>query len=139
MTNTHEDIFDYPMSDEFVSQTRPIPYRTGFRARQYRGKLLPKKANQLNDHDFRRYIQNGCRFPDPEQDLRDEIAQAQESAYVQQLQIQKQQEAIRVLQQQVQQLRSLLSVRPGQTSAEAPSAGGTETYSVRGLDVAKRD
>ena len=132
------DLYDYSMSDTFVSETRQVPYRTGFRTRQYRGRLPIKKANELNDHDLRRYNQNGCRFPDPEQDLRDEIAQARESAYIVQQQIQAQQEAIRVLQQQVQRLSSLLSVRPGQTSAEAPTAGGTKPYSVRGLDVTKR-
>lgn len=30
----HDDIFDDPMGDTFVSETRPLPYRRGFPSRR---------------------------------------------------------------------------------------------------------
>ncbi|NOT95736.1 MAG: hypothetical protein HOP00_05460 [Nitrospira sp.] len=133
-----KDAYDYSMSDTFVSETRRIPYRTGFRARQYRGRLPIKKVNALNDHDFRRYCQNGCRFPDPEQDLRDQLAEQRELIRVQALHIKQNQDALRVQALQLQELRSLLPLKHPQASARTSSGGGSGSHSVRGLDVPRR-
>lgn len=58
-----DDIFDYPMSDTFVSETRPRPYRVGFHSRShYRGDDY-KYINALPEHKFRAYIRNDCRLP----------------------------------------------------------------------------
>ena len=133
-----EDMFDYPMSDDFVSETRLVPYRTGFRTRQCRGKLPLEKVNALSDRDFKRYIQNGCRFPDPEQDRRDQLAKLREVIRVQALQLKQLQEADRRIQFQIEQLRSLLPLQHQQTPAHASGAGSSVANPGRGLDVPKR-
>lgn len=135
--NDPEDAFDYSMSNDFVSGTRQVPYRTGFRSRHCRGKLPLSTANRLSDRDFKRYIQNGCRFPDPEQDLRDLLAEQREASRVQALQIKQLQEADRRKQLQLERLLSLLP-KAMQTSVSGFSTEGAGVNSVRGLDVAKR-
>ena len=132
-----DDIFDYSMSDDFISETRRVPYRTGFRSRRCKGRLPLSAANKLSDRDFRRYIASGCQFPDPEQDLRDQLAEQQRSVRVLQLQFQRNQEALRAQALQIEQLRSLLQ-KTLQVSAPTSSTGGWGAQSVRGLDVAKR-
>lgn len=125
------------MSDAFVSGTRRAPYRTGFRARQLRGNLPIAIANKLNDRDFTRYRQNGYRFPDPEQDLRDQLAEQREAIRVQALQVNQLQEAARRNQLQLERLLSLLP-KAMQASVSSSSAEGAGVNSLRGLDVARR-
>ncbi|MCS6285203.1 MAG: hypothetical protein H8K08_07220 [Nitrospira sp.] len=137
MTNVPEDVFDYSMSDDFVSETRRVPYRTGFRSRQCKGKLPLSAANKLSDRDFKRYIQNGCQFPDREQSLRDLLAGQREAGRVQALQIKQLQEADRRMQLQIDQLRALLP-KTLQAPVQDSNADGTGAQSVRGLDVTKR-
>lgn len=133
-----EDIFDYTMGDQFISETRPRPYRTGFRPLRHPSRPSLAYINSLPDHEFLRYIQNGCRFPDQEQDLRDRIAKIQDVARAQQRQLQQAQDALRVQAAQLQELRLLLPLKRPSTSVQAPSGGAPESHSVRGLDVAKR-
>ena len=132
-----DDIFDYSMSDDFISGTRRVPYRTGRRARQCKGKLPLAEVNRLHDRDFKRYIQKGCRFPDPEQDLRDQLAEQREASCEQSRQTKQLQDAVHRTQLQIDQLRSLLS-KALQTSVSDLSTEGAGAHSVRGLDVAKR-
>lgn len=137
MEDGADDIFDYPMADGFVSETRRVPYRTGFRSRQCKGRLSIAAANKLSDRDFKRYIQKGCRFPDPEQDLRDQLAEQREASCEQSRQTKQLQDAVHRTQLQIDQLRSLLS-KALQTSVSDLSTEGAGAHSVRGLDVAKR-
>jgi len=58
-----DDIFDYPMGDIFVSETRPRPYRTGFHSRQHPRGADFKYINALPEREFKAYIRNGCRLP----------------------------------------------------------------------------
>lgn len=135
--NNPEDVFDYSMSDDFVSGTRRVPYRTGFQSRHCRGKLPIAMANRLSDRDFKRYIENGCRFPDPEQDLREQLAEQRKSVRVLQLQFQQTHETLRVQALQIEQLRSLLP-KVLQASASGSTVSGAGAQSVRGLNVPKR-
>ncbi len=59
-----EDAFDYPMSDAFVSETRPRPYRTGFRSRRHPRCPSLSHINSLSDREFTDYIRKGCRLRD---------------------------------------------------------------------------
>lgn len=138
MTNDFEDVFDYSMSDDFVSETRRVPYRTGFRARHCRGNLPLAVANRLSDRDFKRYIENGCRFPDSEQHLRDQLAEQREACRVQALQIKQLQEADRKTRLQIEQLRSLLPLQHLQASSQTSGTESSVVNTVRGLNVAKR-
>lgn len=63
MSNELEDDFDYVMSDTFISETRRVSYRTGFRPHKLQERLTPKQALALSDEEFRRYVQNGCQLP----------------------------------------------------------------------------
>ncbi|MBX9658574.1 MAG: hypothetical protein K2X00_08395 [Nitrospiraceae bacterium] len=137
MSDEQKDVFDYSMSDDFVSETRLVPYRTGFRSRHCGGKLPLGKVNALNDRDFKRYIQNGCRFLDPEQDLRVQLAEQREASCEQSRQIKQLQEAVRRTQIQIDQLRSLLP-KALQAPVSDPSTAGAGSHPVRGLNVAKR-
>lgn len=137
MKSDPEDVFDYSMSDDFVSETRRVPYRTGFRARHCRGNLPLAVANRLSDRDFKRYIENGCQFHDPELDLRNTLAEQREAARVQAVQIKQLQEADRLKQLQIERLLSLLP-KALQAAVSGSSTEGAGTHSVRGLDVAKR-
>ena len=55
-----DDIFDYPMGDTFVSETRPRPYRLGFHPRQHPRRPSLAYINSLPDREFTVYIRNGC-------------------------------------------------------------------------------
>lgn len=76
-----DDIFDYPMGDTFVSETRPRPYRVGFRAKSWRDAHSIEEAMTLNDREFRAWIaKRAGRTPDSHRDsvgdlsaLRDEV------------------------------------------------------------------
>jgi hypothetical protein len=68
-----DDLFDYTMSDAFVSETRPHPYRTGFRSRRYPARPSIKQLLALPDREFNRYLRNGCRMPHDLLDFREEL------------------------------------------------------------------
>lgn len=57
------DPYDYAMSDEFISATRAIPYRTGFRSRRHAPETI-KDLLALPDRDFDRWIRSLRRLPD---------------------------------------------------------------------------
>ncbi|MDR4470096.1 MAG: hypothetical protein MRJ68_17645 [Nitrospira sp.] len=59
-----DDIFDYPMADTFIAETRPRPYRTGFRSRRHPRRPSLAYINSLNDREFADYIRNGCQVQD---------------------------------------------------------------------------
>ncbi len=76
------DTSDYVMSETFVSETRPRPYRKGFHSRRYPRRPSLKQLLSLHDGEFDRYLRNGCRMPDACTDildlvgeLRDELVQ----------------------------------------------------------------
>ena len=114
-----DDDFDYVMSDAFVSQTRRVPCRTGFRSRKLQGKPSIKELLRLSDRDFRRYIRNGCRLPgdQPVNDLAGLQAEIEELRA-----------NFHVLQRQMRQLMQ-------SSSGLRPSAA---TSKLRGLDVKPR-
>jgi len=58
-----DDIFDYPMGDLFISETRSRPYRTGFHSTSHHRGDDFKYINALPEHKFRAYIRNDCRLP----------------------------------------------------------------------------
>lgn len=58
-----DDIFDYPMGDIFVSETRQRPYRTGFRSLRHPRRPSLAYINSLCDREFTGYIRSGCRLP----------------------------------------------------------------------------
>ncbi len=62
--NEQQDDSDYSMSDLFVSETRPRPYRTGFRSRQHPRRPSLAYINSLCDREFAGYIRHGCRLQD---------------------------------------------------------------------------
>lgn len=62
--NQQDDVFDYPMGDTFVSETRHLPYRTGFRSRRHPRRPSLAYINSLCDREFTAYYRNGCRLPD---------------------------------------------------------------------------
>lgn len=68
-----DDIFDYPMGDTFVSETRRRPYRIGFRFRRYPARPSIKQLLALPDREFDRYLRNGCRMPHNVGDFREEL------------------------------------------------------------------
>lgn len=53
--NQEDDIFDYPMGDTFVSETRPRPYRVGFRPRSWHDARSMEEAMTLNDREFSKW------------------------------------------------------------------------------------
>ena len=53
-----DDLYDYSMSDQFVSETRQRPYRTGFRARSWREAHCLEEAMRLDDREFKLWIAN---------------------------------------------------------------------------------
>ncbi len=58
-----DDLYDYTMSDLFISETRPRPYRIGFhRCRPPRRPSLAS-INALGDREFTAYCRNGCQLP----------------------------------------------------------------------------
>lgn len=75
MASDHQqdDVFDYVMSDTFVSETRTHPYRIGFRSRRYSTRPSIKQLLALPDREFGRYLRNGCRMPHDLLDFRDEL------------------------------------------------------------------
>jgi hypothetical protein len=50
-----DDPFDYPMADVFISETRPHPYRVGFRPRSWRDARSMEEAMKLNDREFSKW------------------------------------------------------------------------------------
>jgi hypothetical protein len=58
-----EDVFDYVMSDTFISDTRSSPYRTGFRSRHHPQRPSIPYLLSLCDQEFAAYCRNGCRLP----------------------------------------------------------------------------
>lgn len=71
----HEDLFDYVMSDAFVSDTRIRPYRTGFRSRCHPRRPSLPYINALCDREFAAYIRHGCRLPSASPSVEAELAQ----------------------------------------------------------------
>lgn len=71
----HEDVFDYPMSDAFISDTRPRPYGTRFRSRCHPRRPSLQYINALSDPDFGSYVRRGCALPSESPDLEAELAQ----------------------------------------------------------------
>ncbi|MBY0246026.1 MAG: hypothetical protein K2Q17_00050 [Nitrospiraceae bacterium] len=53
-----DDPYDYSMSDQFISETRQRPYRTGFRARSWREARCFEDAMRLDDRNFKLWIAN---------------------------------------------------------------------------------
>lgn len=53
-----DDLFDYSMSDQFISETRQRPYRTGYRARSWREAHCFEEAMRLDDREFQLWIAN---------------------------------------------------------------------------------
>lgn len=68
-----DDIFDYPMGDTFVSETRHRSYRIGYRSRRYSARPSIKQLLALPDREFDRYLRNGCRMPHALLDFREEL------------------------------------------------------------------
>ncbi len=132
MADDTEDVFDYPMSDHFVSQTRRSPYRTGFQPRRFSRKPSIHEALQFSDRVFSQYVRNGCQLPNAEPDVQSELPAQQEEIRDLKIQMQAdpgaQQDAIRALQHQVGQLMQRLNVKtpPGNLSER------------KGLDVTPR-
>lgn len=114
-----DDVFDYAMSDAFVSETRPVPYRTGFRSRKLQGDPSTKELLELSERDFDRYVRNCGRLPkDPLVDALDGLQAENEELRA----------AIRTLQQQMRQLMQPSSgMRLSVTQSES-----------RGIDVKPR-
>ncbi len=71
----HEDIFDYSMSDSFISDTRSRPYRTGFRSRCHPRRPSLAYINGLCDREFAAYIRHGCRLSSERPTVESELAQ----------------------------------------------------------------
>lgn len=71
--NQEDDGYDYVMSDTFVSETRPHPYRIGCRTRRYSTRPSIKQLLALPDREFDRYLRNGCRMPQDLLDFREEL------------------------------------------------------------------
>jgi hypothetical protein len=67
------DDFDYSMSDLFVAETVPRPYRVGFRSRRHPRRPSLAYINSLCDRDFAAYCRNGCRLPSDHSDVGAEI------------------------------------------------------------------
>ncbi|HBR50370.1 MAG TPA: hypothetical protein DEA71_09820 [Nitrospira sp.] len=65
------------MSDLFVSDTRPRPYRTGFRSRRHPSRPSLTYINALCDREFSAYIRHGCRLPHMSSTVEAELAQVQ--------------------------------------------------------------
>ena len=120
MADELEDVFDYPMSENFVSETRRIPYRRGFRLRRHSPRTI-EDLLALPDRDFDKWVRNLCRLPygKPEQSP---------SALNLQHQIDNLQTTIRQLQGQLQTLM--------QSSAAKVPAGSLSGR--KGLDVEPR-
>lgn len=62
--NQQDDMYDYPMSDMFISETHPRPYRTGFRSRRHPRCPSLAYINSLSDREFTDYVRKGCRLRD---------------------------------------------------------------------------
>lgn len=71
----HGDVFDYVMSDLFVSDTRSRPYRIGFRSRCHPRRPSLAYINALSDLEFAAYIRHGCRLPSTSLPIEAELAQ----------------------------------------------------------------
>lgn len=93
-----DNVFDYPMSDAFVSETARHPYRIGFRPRQHSAKPSIKELLALPDRDFQIYIRNGCRMPNAKPDLRAEINELRQEQEHQRQQIAALEDLVRKLQ-----------------------------------------
>jgi len=73
MLDKQQDDSDYSMSDLFVSETRPRPYRTGFHSRSHHRDDDFKYINTLPEREFMAYIRNGCRLPGTGSDVQAEL------------------------------------------------------------------
>ncbi len=74
MADEHqEDVFDYPMSNHFISETCARPYRIGFRAQRDPQRPSLAHINALSDRDFAAYLRNGCRLPRDGQNMQAEL------------------------------------------------------------------
>lgn len=71
--NQQDDVFDYPMGDTFVSETRHLPYRTGFRSRRHPRRPSLAYINSLCDREFTAYYRNGCRLSSTDSDAQVEL------------------------------------------------------------------
>lgn len=71
--NQQDDVFDYPMGDTFVSETRHLPYRTGFRSRRHPRRPSLAYINSLCDREFTAYYRNGCRLSSTDSDVQVEL------------------------------------------------------------------
>ncbi|MBX3325171.1 MAG: hypothetical protein U0223_07525 [Nitrospira sp.] len=71
----HEDVYDYTMSDLFVSDTRSRPYQTGFRSHRHLRRPSLAYINALCDLEFAAYIRHGCRLPSTSLPIEAELAQ----------------------------------------------------------------
>lgn len=108
------DLYDYSMSDQFVSETRPRPYRVGFRRRciqSWRDAHCFEEAMRLDDREFKLWIANRAgRDREPQSSSVSDLSALRTT--------------VRNLQRQVFELSNILKQRPKTTS--------------RGLDVAAR-
>jgi hypothetical protein len=68
-----QDVFDYAMSDTFVSETRHLPYRTGFRSRRHPRRPSLAYINSLCDREFTAYLRNDCRLSSTDSDAHVEL------------------------------------------------------------------
>ena len=127
-----QDLCDYPMSDTAMCEARRVglspglPYRRGYRSRprpsDRRTRADLKEILDLNDAEFHRYIQRGCRMEQDESpDLRHIVEQLQET--------------VRSLDAQVLALAGTSSSHATPTSNSGPT---TPARVVRGLDVVAR-
>jgi len=71
------DIFDYTMADIFISETRPLPYRIGFRPRRHPRRPSLAYVNKLSDRDFAAYVRNNCCLPGADQDIEQALDEVQ--------------------------------------------------------------
>lgn len=71
----HEDVFDYVMSDLFVSDTRSRPYRIGYRSRCHPRRPSLAYINALCDREFAAYIRHECRLSSEGPTVEAELAQ----------------------------------------------------------------
>ncbi|MDH5667763.1 MAG: hypothetical protein OEY86_07120 [Nitrospira sp.] len=113
------DIYDYSMSDQFVSETRQRPYRVGYRRRHHPRRPSLAYINSLPDHEFAKYLSNGCRLPDEFSVYTDELDETRAELH----QLRTEFETLKI---EVARLRQLL---------KRPTANH---LMPRGLDVATR-
>jgi hypothetical protein len=129
-----QDLCDYPMSDTAICEARRVglapglPYSIGWhrKAPPQTGRPSLKAINALPDEQFRKFIQNGCKFPGEERP--DESASALKALRTR---LEITEAVVRTLQRQVSVLAGLARTHSAKTVQGACGP-------VRGLDIEPR-